>query len=42
MVEKRSQRSAFLAPGLMTDDGIFGQVTPDKIPALLEKYIGKG
>ena len=31
-----------LAPVLMIDDDIYGQVTPDKIPALLEKYIGKG
>jgi NADH-quinone oxidoreductase E subunit len=30
-----------LAPVLMIDDDIYGQVTPDKIPALLEQYIEK-
>ncbi len=31
-----------LAPVVMIDDDVIGQVTPDKIPALLEKYIEKG
>jgi NADH-quinone oxidoreductase E subunit len=30
-----------LAPVVMVDDEIHGQVTPDQIPALLEKYIKK-
>jgi NADH-quinone oxidoreductase subunit E len=30
-----------LAPVLVIDGDIFGQVTPDRIPALLEKYIEK-
>lgn len=31
-----------LAPVLMIGDDIYGQVTPDKIPALLEKYMQMG
>jgi NADH:ubiquinone oxidoreductase subunit E len=31
-----------LAPVVMIDDQIHGQVTPDQVPAILERYIKKG
>ncbi len=39
--ESRCVGACGLAPVIMIGDEVYGQMTPDKIPALLEKYSGE-